>query len=71
MPLSERLLRAVERRLLPWFDREAADKAMVHSEELRQSSIATRIEAEKVIGQVSSATKIREAYRLTGERLRR
>lgn len=75
MPLGERFLRLVERRLLPWFDRQAAELAVtdaddklrieeakgVHTEEIRQDAIAARIDAEH----------IRKAYRAAGSRLTR
>lgn len=70
MPLSERLLRKVERVIAPWFDRDAAEAAQAHSEELHKSSIAARIEAQKVIEKVSMATELRKGYAAAGERLR-
>lgn len=71
MSLSDRLLRAVERHLLPWFSRAEAERAMIHSEELRQQSIKTRIEAQRVIGAVSARTKLRADYELASKRLER
>lgn len=56
---------------LSWFDREKADEAMVHSEELRQESISTRKEAQKIIATVSATTKLRQDYAAAGKRLER
>lgn len=75
MPVGERLLRLIEHRLMPWFDRNAAEMAVadadkklrieeakgVHTEEIRQDAIAARIDAEH----------IRKAYRAAGSRLTR
>lgn len=75
MPLGERLLRAVERHLMPWYDRKAvarqieqADRAVAaevakgaHTEEIRQRSITARIDAEQV----------RKSYALASKRLGR
>jgi hypothetical protein len=53
--VGDRLLRAVEKWLLPWYDRQkaeaaerAAQVAAVRSEAIRRRSIAARIEAERV-----------------------
>lgn len=48
MSLGERVLRAIEGRIMPWFSREEAEKAERHSEEIRQRSIKARIEVERV-----------------------
>jgi hypothetical protein len=75
MPLGERLLRAVERWLQPWYSREDAERQLkevdaklraeeakgAHTEVIRQDAIAARIDAEK----------IRRDYQLAGSRLKR
>lgn len=71
MPLGERIRRTFERWFMPWFSRDEAERAMAHSEELRQTSIATRKEAEKVIATVTSTTNLRNDYRRAAMRLRR
>lgn len=75
MPRSDRLLRRVEKWLLPWFNRAEADARLgdaakaakveevraVHTEDLRRQSIDARIAAESV----------RKAYALAAKRLER
>jgi hypothetical protein len=46
--MGERFLRHVEKWLLPWWSREEAERAAIHSEAIRQRSIAARIEAERI-----------------------
>lgn len=53
--MGDRLLRAVERFLIPWYDRakaeeaeRAADERERHTEEIRQRSIGARISAEQI-----------------------
>lgn len=62
MPLGERLLRRMERRLLPWYDRKAetakivaADKALrdedakaKHTAEIERDSVAARKDAARI-----------------------
>jgi len=75
MPLGERVLRAVERWLMPWYDRKEAERQLAaasakldaeaakgaHTELIRQDAIAARIGAEK----------IRRDYLAAGKRLQR
>lgn len=71
MPRSERLLRLVERRLMPWFDREQADQAVADAEKLHESAATTRKEAKEVIAKVDATTKLRKGYTAAGNRLAR
>ena len=57
--MGDRLLRMVERWLMPWYNRADAERAKEHSEAIRQRSIAARIESERV----------RAAYAKAGARL--
>jgi hypothetical protein len=68
MSRADRLLRLVERRLLPWFDRAEADRATVHAEQLRQDSIAARKDAQATAARVLT---IRRDYALAAKRLQR
>jgi hypothetical protein len=56
--MGDRLLRLVERWLMPWYSRDAAQRANERGEAIRQRSIAARIESERV----------REAYAAAGAR---
>ena len=46
--MGDRLLRKVERWLMPWFDRDEHEQETARGEAIRQRSIKARIDAEQV-----------------------